>query len=489
MNNALNESIFYVSNLGTNKISIINGENLSIIDEIKVGPRPYDMDLDNKNNVYIATDRNEKITIIDSITRDIKTLNIPNNGHVKVDSISQKVFVSNIEEVYIYSLKEDMIIEKISGFVAVDCIEINRDGSKLFTLDIFKNEIKIYDTATLRLVKTYKDIGENPNCFCIGEEDRFLYIGNKGINKLGLNGNIVFINLITDEISYISFPRGSNITSIEENLGLLYIVNSGLNRVEIIDTVKNNIIGNLKTSLSNPQKTKCLKDNRLILATSRDNEGGGALDLIDTYNKEIINTLKFIDKDSNPYNIAAVQKDTYKSLDILSINKTNIEESMGETILANKVLSTYKEKIIFQQEKIELISEEKISIEEIRFENCKIIEESKNKEYISNKDENYIILKFEFIIPYYIKCIDTNKEILNIKGNLMGKQRAVLNISKEDNDDLDFIIKSSSKIMSFPHINDKFIIFDVSAVISTYLIKEELIFISSKEINTDLEEV
>ena len=489
MNNALNESIFYVSNLGTNKISIINGENLSIIDEIKVGPRPYDMDLDNKNNVYIATDRNEKVNIIDSITRDIKTLNIPNNGHVKVDSISQKVFVSNIEEVYIYSLKEDRIIEKISGFVAVDCIEINSDCSKLFTLDIFKNEIKIYDTATLRLVKTYKDIGENPNCFCIGEEDRFLYIGNKGINKLGLNGNIVLINLITDEISYISLPRGSNITSIEENLGLLYIVNSGLNRVEIIDTLKNNIIGNLKTSLSNPQKTKCLKDNRLILATSRDNEGRGALDLIDTYNKEIVNTLKFIDKDSNPYNIAAVQKDTYKSLDILSIKKTNIEESIGKTILANKVLSTYKEKIIFQQEKIELISEEKISIEEIGFENCKVIEESKNKEYISNKDENYIILKFEFIIPYYIKCIDSNKEILNIKGNLMGKQRAVLNISKEDNDDLDFIIKSSSKIMSSPHINDKFIIFDVSSVISTYLIKEELIFISSKEINTDLEEV
>ena len=489
MINAISKSTFYVSNLGTNKISVINGENLSIIDEIKVGPRPFEIALDNKNNIYIATDRNDKVTIIDSVTKDIKTLNIPNNGHVKVDSISQKIFASNIEEVYIYSLKDNRIINKISGFVAVDSIEISRDGSKLFILDIFQNEVRIYDTESLRLLKIYKNIGENPNCFCIGEEDRFLYIGNIGINKLGLNGNLVVIDLNTDKTSYISFPRGSSITAIEENLGVLYIVNSGLNRVEIIDTLKNTVIGNFKTSLSKPQKTRSLKDNNLLLATSKDREGRGALDLIDIYNNKIVNTLKFIDKDSNPYDIVAIQKDSYNNEDILSNNiESNIEDNKYEVILANKVISTYKEKIIFQQEKIELTNKDKISIEEIRFENCKVIEESKNKEFISNK-ENYIILNFEFIIPYYIKYIDSNKEISNIKGNLRGKQKAILYISREDNDDLDFIIKSSSKIMSFPYINDKFIIFDVSSLISTYVIKEELIFIPSTEKNDNLKEV
>ena len=192
-------------------------------------------------------------------------------------------------------------------------------------------------------------------------------------------------------------------------------MNSGINRIEIIDTSKNSIIGNLKTSLSNPQKTKPLKDNDILLATSKDNTGRGALDLIDINNKKIINTLKFMEKDSSPYDIVAIQKDSYNNDDILSSNKSNIDNNSGEVILANKVLSTYKEKIIFQQEKIELSNAAKINIEEIRFENCKVIEESKNKEYISNK-EDYIILYFDFIIPYYIKCIDSNKEILNIKG-------------------------------------------------------------------------
>lgn len=488
MVNAISKNIFYVSNLGTNKISIINGENLSIIDEIKVGPRPFEIALDNKNNIYIATDRNDKVTIIDSVAKEIKKIHIPNNGHVKVDSISEKIYVSNTEEVYIYGLKEDRIIDKISGFVAVNSIEINKDGSKLFILDIFQNEIKIYDTISLRLLKVYKNIGENPNCFCIGEEERYIYIGNKGISKLGFNGNLVFIDLYSDEISHISFPKGSDITDIDGDLGLLFTVNSGLNRVEIIDTSKNSIIGSLKTSLSNPQKIKSLKDNTLLLSTSKDKEGRGALDLIDIYNKKILNTLMFKDKDSNPYDVAVIQKEIYKNEDILSNTKANIEEMEGELILANKVLSTYKEKIIFQQEKVEIINKDKINIEEIRFENCKIIEESKNKEFISNK-EDYIILNFEFVIPYYIKSIDSNREILNIKGNLRGKQKAILYISKEEREDLDFIIKSSSKIMSFPYIKDNFVIFDVSSIISTYVIKEELIFIPSNGINNNIKEV
>ncbi|WP_291708901.1 YncE family protein [Clostridium sp.] len=486
--NAINKNTFYVSNIGTNKISIINGENLSIIDEIKVGPRPFEIDLDNKNKIYIATDRNDKVTIVDSTTKEIKNLHIPNNGHIKVDSISEKIYVSNTEEVYIYGLKEDRLINKISGFVAVNSIEINRDGSKLFVLDIFQNEIKIYDTVSLRLLRSYKNIGENPNCFCIGEEERYVYIGNKSISKLGLNGNIVVIDLNSDEISHISFPKGSDVTDIKERLGILYIVNSGLNRLEIIDTSKNSIIGSLKTSLSKPRKIKALKDQTLLLATSKDKDGRGALDLIDIYNKKILNTLMFKDKDSNPYDVVAIQKETYKNEDILSSTMTNIEEKKGELILANKVLSTYKEKIIFQQEKVEIINGDKITIEEIRFENCKIIEESKNKEFISNK-EDYIILNFEFLIPYYIKYIDSNKEILNIKGNLRGKQKAVLYISKEESDDLDFIVKSSSKIMAFPYISSNFIIFDVSSIISTYVIKEELIFIPSNEINNSLKEV
>ncbi|MBE6053217.1 MAG: hypothetical protein E7212_04750 [Clostridium sartagoforme] len=488
MINAINKGIIYVSSLGNGKVSIINGENFSLMDEVVVGPRPYEIVVDNKN-IYVATDRNDRVTIIHHITGTNKSLYMPNNGHIKVDSISQRIYVSNIEEVYIYSLEDNKIITKITGFVAVDGIGISNDGTKLFVLDIIQKEVRIYDTVSFKQIKIYKDIGDSPNDIFIGAEDRHLYILNKGIIKKGLDGKVVVIDLYTTNISYISFPKGSILSSIEGNSRFLYIVNSGLNRVEIIDIIKGNIVGNFCTSLKDPQKTRALKDERYILATCKDNRGNGALDLIDINNQKIISTINFKEINSNPYYICIIEEENNKE-DELLYNNLNDEdlENKGAFIVANKVLSTYKEKIIFRQEKVELISKDGIEIGDIRFENCKVIEESKNKKVI-NSNESYIIINFDFIIPYYIECIDLNKEKFVIKGNLIGKQKAILNIKKDENYDLDFIVKSSSEAMYFPYIKDNFIIFDVSSTISTYAIKEELIFVPSIGSNNILREV
>lgn len=490
MINAVSKSIFYVSNLGTDKVSIIDGENWSIIDEIQVGPRPYEIDVDNKNNIYIATDRNNRVTIIDNMTKTNKSVYIPNNGHIKVDSISQKIYVSNTEEICIYNLYNAEIIDKISGFMIVDSIELNNDGSKLFVLDILQNEVKIYDTFSFKLIKTYRNIGDSPNSIFIGDNDRYLYISNKGINKTRLNGNIVVVDLNNDSSSNIELPNGSIPTAIEGYSRFLYVINSGLNRIEIIDAIENSIIGTIKTSLSDPQRVKISKDKKFLLVTSRDNKGRGALDIIDIENKMITNSFDFKEKNTKPYDVVVISEDGYKTDDFLYNNLNDKLEANQETvILANKVLSTYKEKIIFQQEKIELISEDKIEVEEIRFENCKVVDESKNREFVSNK-ENYIVLNYEFIIPYYIRCINSEKEKLIIKGNLKGRQRAILYISDNSGkNDLEFTIKSSSEVIYSPYIKDNFIIFDVSSIISTYVTKEKLIFVPSREIDDKLKEV
>ena len=476
MNNAINNDIFYVSNLGADKVSIIDGESLSIIDEVKVGSRPYEIDVDTKNNIYIATDRNNKIAVINNNTKEKKNLYIPNNGHVKVDSISNKLYVSNIEEIYIYSLDENIIINKINGFLVVDSIELNSDCSKLFVLDILKNEIKIYDTVSLKLIKIYKNICQTPNSFFIGNEERNLYIVNKGIYKLDLDGGIVKINLNNDEVSYISFERGSIITSITGDSKFLYCINYGLKRIEIIDILKECIYISLKVSLKYPQKIKVLEDSKLLLVTSKDDIGNGALDVIDIDNKKIVNTLKFNEKYLVPYSIGIIKNIKFKELNIENnIDNKNIKNNY---ILANKVLSTYEERIIFKEEKVELVYEDTVYIEAITFENCQVIEESKKKEFIVD-NEDYIVLNFEFIIPYYIKCINFKKEKIIIRGNLTGKEKAVVYINKNESDNLEFIIKSDTKSMYFPYIKGKYIVFDAISTISTYVAKEELILIPS----------
>lgn len=482
MINAINKSVFYVSNLGSNKVSIIHGKNFDVIDEIKVGARPFEMAVDNKNNLFIAIDREEKVTIINDETKAIKKLDIPNNGHIKVDSISQRIYVSNTEEINIYSLKNYNLIHKINGFMVVDGIELSSDESKLFILDIFKNIIKVYDTTSFKLIKIYKDIGENLNYIYIGNNDRYLCIANKGINKFNTSGNITLIDFYTDEKTVITLSKETIITSIEIKDNLLYAVDSGINKIEIIDIFKKYIVGNIETSLSNPHRLKILKNFNLLVATSSDNEGRGALDLINIDNFKILNTFNFKEIDSKPYDIAVIQENFYKEEDNLKDKEINIinNEKKGEFILAKKIISTYKEQLLFNQEKIKINYEENLYIEKIVFENCRVIEESKNKEIIEDK-EDYIALNFNFIIPYYIKCINSKKERLIINGNLRGREKSILYINNNEDNNLEFIIKSDTKSMYLPYIKEKNIIFDATITIFTYAVKEELIFIPSIE--------
>jgi YVTN family beta-propeller protein len=482
MVNTISKNIYYVSNLGTDMVSIIDGDNLSVIEEIKVGSRPHDIVVDNKNNVYIATDRSGIITIINYITKINKNLYIPNNGNIKVDSISQKIYVSNTEEVLIYNLSDGDMYGRITGFIAVDGIELNNEGSKLFVLDIFQNEVSVYDTLTLKLYKKYKDIGNTPNYIFIGNNDRYIYISNKGISRGKFLGNISVIDIETGNISYIDFQMGSIITALDGYLDYLYAINSGLSRIEIINIKKGESVGSIKTTYDDPQRIKISPDKKFLLVTCKNNKGRGALDIINIEKQEISQTFFFNDSGISPYDIGVVINNTNKNEDIIFKNiEDKWKEDYETLILAKKVISTYNEKIIFHKVSIQLDFRDEIEIEEIVFENCKIIEES--KEIIINRD-NYLIYKFEFYIPYFLRCKNLKAEKLNIKGNLRGNQKATLYLSNyHELENLEFVVKSSSELMNTPYISDDLIIFDVSSVISTYIIKEELIFIPSKEAN------
>ncbi|HBA02871.1 MAG TPA: hypothetical protein DCW51_02240, partial [Clostridium sp.] len=153
MFNKREKIIYYISHLGTGKVSIIDGDSYSIIKEIDVGPRPLSIIVDEKSNVYIASDRNSKVTLIEDLYDSNRTWNITNNGNIKVDFIAQKIYVCDTEEVCIYSLRSGEKLGCIKGFMAADSLELDKEKKKLFVLDIFKNEINVYDTSDFQLIK------------------------------------------------------------------------------------------------------------------------------------------------------------------------------------------------------------------------------------------------------------------------------------------------------------------------------------------------
>lgn len=484
MSNLVSKNIYYVSNYGTNTISIIDGEEFRLINTIELGLRSCDVDIDNKNNVYIATDRDENIFIIDHTSKAKKAIKIPNNGHFKVDSLLGRIYVSDTEEVCIYSLDNFELISKLDKFSAIDCIKISTDGSKIFILDIIQNEIKVYDSISLKLIKKYNDIFTCPNDIIISEDNKYMYISDISIKGGKYYSNILKVELYTDKIIYIELPIGSKITYLEKDLNYIYALNKGLGRIDII---KNKLIRSIETTFKYPQRIKISKNKKKLLVTSIDCKGKGALDLINLELDKIENTFYFNEENSVPYDIGIIDESVYvgEKISIDNLLSGNTDNDKKTIILAKKIISNYKEKIIFQQETKEINLHEEIKIENIDFDKCIIVDESKMRDYIQNNNE-YIIFSFEFYIPYYIKCTNFKNEKLIFKGNLNGKQKATLYIADNQSfNELEFNIKSSSKLISEPYIKENFIIFDVASIIETYVTKEDLIYLSSPNRNSN----
>lgn len=474
--------IYYVSNLGTGKVSIIDGDSYRIIKEVEIGPRPQSIIVDEKNNVYIASDRNSKVTLIHDLYDSNKTWHMPNNGNIQVDAIAQRIYVCDTEEVCIYSLRTGEKIDCLTGFVAADSLKLDKDKKRLFILDILQNEIKVYDTSNLNLIKLYKDVGASPNCILIAENENDVYIANRGINKRNYTNNISILDCESGNISYIKLDKGSIITSLEQNGTFLYAANSGLHRIEVVDILKKQCIAMIKTTLPKVQKLRLSPDKKILLAISQSNEGKGIIEKIDTSTNVILDTFTLKENNSIPYDIGVVVQSRLQVQEesfILANSEDILKQENGTTILAKKILSNYQEKMIFSGVSVEVYSkvDEIVKIEEIIFKKCEIINKTKNRKIIDSR-KDYSILQYNFYIPYYIRCKDEQEQEYEIEGRIDGMQKATLYIpAYAEEQGIQFVINSVTKLTSTPVIINKNLKFDASVLISTKVIVDEIVFI------------
>jgi DNA-binding beta-propeller fold protein YncE len=474
--------IYYVSNLGTGRVSIIDGDSYRMIKEIEIGSRPQNIIVDERNNVYIASDRNSKVTLIHDLYDSNKTWSMPNNGNIQVDSTSQKIYVCDTEEVCIYSLTTGEKIGCLTGFIAAGSLVLDKDKKRLFVLDILQNEIKVYDTSDFYLTKLYKDVGTSPNYILIGENEKHVYISNKGVNKGNYTCNISILDFESGNISYINLQKGSVITSLEQSGSILYAANSGLHRIEVIDIVERECIAMIKTTLPELQRLRLSPDKKTLLVTSRSTDGKGVIDRIDTSSNIILDTFTFEQNNSMPYDIGVVIQSKLQVQEE-SFILTDLEDKLRQenitTILTKKILSTYQEKMIFPEVSIKVSSKNDsiINIDEIIFQKCEIINETNNRKIIDSRKE-YSILQYNFYIPYYIECKDELEQKYVIEGRLEGTQKATLYIpAYAEQQGVEFVINSFAKLTSSPVIINQNLKFGVSVLISTRVIVDEIVCI------------
>lgn len=477
-----NEVIYYISHLNAGLISIIDGDKLQIIKEVEIGSRPNNIAVDEKNNIYIANDRKNEVIILQDFDKHNKSFHMPNNGNIQVDFIEGKIYVCNTEIVSIYSLNNGKKINSIKGFMAADCLKLDKVKKRLFILDILKNEISIYDTLSFNLLKVYNRVGIGASDIIVGENNQYIYVANKGFYRGKNNGSISILDIDSGDISYITLPNGSIITALYQNGNYIYALNNGLHRIEVIDILQQKSINSIKTTLPELQKIKLSPDKKTLIVTIKGSDGRGGVDIIDISSNVVLKTLIFEKQNTCPYDIGILYRNKPIEKIETTPSKTVSQSCQSEekiSILAKRILSTYEEKIIFNEVKIKLPLnfDENFNIEDVTFDQCKVTKQSVSRNGFDDT-QDILVIEYDFYIKYHSNLRNSIGEGYVVEGKLTGKQKANLYIPSNINQQIiEFKINSLTELTSTPVIINEGMKFGVNVLVSTKAIIEEIVFI------------
>lgn len=206
------ENNLFIVNSDSNSISIIDTGNFTLMENIKVGGKPVDIEIDERaRKVYIASYYGQSIEVIDLISHDktsIKIRNNPvkmiiednlmfllthiNNGILDISNISIIDIVNNIEldTRNFKGIFNDMLIISEREIVFVT----NMDNGYLYRMDIEKRDLSS---------KTY--LSGMPNKLGWNGEN-ILFITNTSNNVLTLFD--INLNKVIDNIKVGKEPNG-----------------------------------------------------------------------------------------------------------------------------------------------------------------------------------------------------------------------------------------------------------------------------------------
>lgn len=205
------DGMIYVLNCDSNSLTIVNERTKELLEEIYLGEKPTDLQIDKtENKLYIANSNRNSITIL-----DLKDLTLEN---IKLDSQPIRIIIEK-EEIYILSYLNN----GVTNYSAISTINktLNRINSKNIK-GIFIDIVRVEDDSFLLSnpedgyiykfnndngeLKRYIFLGGMPNRIVFDSDRNYLYVTDL------LNNYVLFIDLeksiITNKTRVGKDPQG-----------------------------------------------------------------------------------------------------------------------------------------------------------------------------------------------------------------------------------------------------------------------------------------
>ncbi len=267
----------YVSNDGSNTVSVINGTTNTVIDNITVGTYPSGVAYDSANGyIYVSILNSSTVSVINGTTNtvidDIAVGSEPSG--IAYDSANGYIYVANwaSNTVSVINGTKNTVIDTITvGLlpygVAYDpsngCIYVSNGGS---------NTVSVINGTTNTVIDTIT-VGSEPWGIAYDPSNGYIYVSEwLSKNVLVINGAT---NSVIDTITVGSGPWGIAYDSAN---GYIYVANELSNNVSVINGATNIVIDDIAVG-SGPDGVAYDPSNDYIYVA---NGGSGTISIIST---------------------------------------------------------------------------------------------------------------------------------------------------------------------------------------------------------------
>ncbi|MDD5530383.1 MAG: T9SS type A sorting domain-containing protein [bacterium] len=239
----------YVTNWQSNNVSVIDGDNNSVITTIPVGDQPTSIAVnENTNKIYVANENTGTVSVIDGNTNTV-IKSIPVGGmptEVAVNPNNNRIYVGHYSEDFI-----NIIDGATDSVIAVDSLQY---GAHSIAINLITNvvyalgyNLYIIDGTTNAVIDTIFAVGGESTEVVVDATSNYIYVSGGEYNPKVYVINAI-TNTLVDSIPVCESPRYMAVNPVTNRIYVaqenVYYPDS-VNEFTVIDGATNTVITNM----------------------------------------------------------------------------------------------------------------------------------------------------------------------------------------------------------------------------------------------------
>jgi len=258
----------YIVNANSNDVSVVNTATNSIVITIPVGHDPQAVAVSpDGSKVYVANNNDNTIYVINTTTNAVTSIisvGVAPHGYpqgLSVNPDGSKLYIANEQsnQVAVVNTATNAIVSTIDVGIHPEGIAVSPDGTTIYVANNGDNTVSVINTGTNAVVSIIP-VGNIPNEIAVSPDGNKVYVTSQT--------SIAVINAKTNLVTTTIQAPGGDLLGITINPdgNWVYVVNSGLNNVLVIDASTNSIASTIPVGY-NPQGLSLTPDGSQLFVT------------------------------------------------------------------------------------------------------------------------------------------------------------------------------------------------------------------------------